>query len=469
MDRRALANRIHGAFWLEGLAAVAAVGFLLAWWDAPLVEDALFWWVPKALLVAENGLTLQLSGALPTVMTHGGPLPPQWAGGLPDYAHPPLWYWWLGAVMAIAGPTLDAVRLACLPLVGAVGAGSVALSRRIGRPWAGFAPLCMPPLLAQLLRPELDLPLLALSIWSLVALLSGRWGLFAVLSVLATGCKEPGVLLCVPALVRVVQERRWKLVPVALAPLWTLGLWAVVHGGLASAERLPDSVALWLTADLPAMLRLVFWEQARGLWVVGGVGAVLGMARKDRLSWALVVSFGLAWLLFFSVVGFRLQPHNPAPLTHVRYFGPAFVVFAILASARWPFVALPGLWFLHQPSVFGPEGSLFGIDAGRAEAAAAPWIAEQVKAGKRVWVGSYHAAALGQVWAGHPGAPVDGVQVYAIDTDPHALQVGDIVLFAAYGEPGGPLQRSWSFSGVRTWSAGAAVVQAAEVIGPPGR
>lgn len=455
---------------LEVGVALLAVVVTLAWSGAPLVEDALFWWVPKALLAAEKGPSLVLAGGLPEAMVLGrelATLPPQWSGGLPDYAHPPLWYWWLGLWLKLFGNSVLVVHLACAPVAGALGAGGVALARRLGSPWAGLAPFCAPPVLAQLVRPELDLPLLAGVVWALVALLGGRWTAFAVLSALSVWVKEPGVLLVVPALLMwTLGDRRPSSLPMVFAPLLALGAWGLVHGGLAGAERLPDSLSAWMTDDLPQALRLAWWEQGRALWAVGMAGAIAVLRPRDRVAWTVLGSLVLVWVVFFSVVGFRLQPHNPEPLTHVRYFGPAFVVGAVLAASRWPLVVLPGLVFLHQRSVFGPEGSLYGVDAGRAEAASAPWIAEQVAEGRTVWVGSYQAAALSQPWSGHPGAPVAGVRVYSVDTRPESIAVGDLVMLAAYGEPAGVLARAWTLEPVRDWTAGAATVTAAEVSGP---
>ena len=37
-------------------------------------------------------------------------LPPQWADGLPDYGHPPLWFWWMGLSLRVFGPNHFAVH-----------------------------------------------------------------------------------------------------------------------------------------------------------------------------------------------------------------------------------------------------------------------------------------------------------------------------------------------------------------------
>ncbi|MBT6145255.1 MAG: hypothetical protein HOH74_07500, partial [Gemmatimonadetes bacterium] len=54
-------------------------------------------------------------------------------------------------------------------------ASFVEVGGRLGNRWAGLVPLAMPPVLAQMLRPELDLPLLAIVPWALLAILDGRW------------------------------------------------------------------------------------------------------------------------------------------------------------------------------------------------------------------------------------------------------------------------------------------------------
>ena len=455
--------------WIEAVAAVGALAVVLAWVDAPVVEDSLFWWVPKGLSAAEHGPQLTYAHDLPVVVSkglEGGPMPPQWAAGLPDYAHPPLWYWWLGACFALFGPSIATVHLACAPVAVAAAVGWVALARRLGSPVAGLAPFALPPVLAQLLRPELDLPLLAAVAWALVGLVAGRWALFVGASILAVGCKEPGVLLAAAALLRVVHRGEWRRLPHALAPLCALAAWGMLHGGLASAERLPDSVWSWLLVDLPSALRLVCWEQGRGLLVVGLIGAGVGIRPRHREPFRWLLGFAVVWVVFFSIVGFRLQPQNPEPLTHVRYFVPGVALLALLSAQRWPWIPLAGLLFLHARSPYGPEASLYGVDAGRAEAASADWIRSEVALGRRVWVGSYHMAALSQDWTGHGSSGAAGVKQYSATTDPNELQPGDRVIFAAYGEPAGGLLRHWSFAGLQEWTAGAATVMAAEVIGP---
>ena len=93
------------------LGALLPVGWLFAFWDAPLLEDALFWFVPTALQQLEIGPMLAAHGALPAEGVGHGPVPPQWGGGLPDVGHPPLGYGWLAAFLVVS-PTLHAVRAA---------------------------------------------------------------------------------------------------------------------------------------------------------------------------------------------------------------------------------------------------------------------------------------------------------------------------------------------------------------------
>ena len=451
---------------LELVAALCASAVVWGWLDAPLVEDSLFWWVPKGILAAQQGPDLVLAHVLPTAVA--APLtpattPPQWAGGLPDYAHPPLWYWWLGAWIRGFGLSITVIHLACLPVAAAAAAAWVRLGRCLGAPLAGLAPLALPPVLAQLVRPELDLPLLAAVSWAVVALVQGHWRWFSALAFVAVWSKEPGVLLVVPAGLRVLKNREWRALGHASTPLVALGMWALMHGGLASAERLPDSLLAWCTVDLPVALRLVFWEQGRFVVFLGAAGSAWALRHRFRSPWIWVLGLVLTWVLFFSVVGFRLQPHNPAPLTHVRYFVPGLALLAILGSVRWAWVCLPGLFFLHTSSPYGPESNFYGVDAGRAEAASAGWIRDRVREGRTVWVGSYQMAALTQSWAGHGTEGAEGTRVYSAQTDVMEISQGDIVVFAAYGEPAGRLVHTWTFEGLQEWSAGDATVVAAEV------
>lgn len=436
------------------MAGLLAATWVLAQLRAPLVEDALFWWVPKALLALETGPQMVLAHALPEAVEAGltpETTPPQWAGGLPDYAHPPLWYGWL-ALWLRASRTVIAVHLACLLPAVLAAVGFAELGARLGHRWSGLAALCLPPVLAQMLRPELDLPLLAVVPWALVALLRGDWRLFGVLGLLAPWLKEPGVLLVAPAVVFALQERRWRW-PV-LAPLAGLGLLALAHGGLARPESLPAGAGAWLR-DLPVAARIFALEQGRWLLLLGLPWAW----RRLRPGGAAIGSLVVVWLVFFSLVGFfatrGLDPH-----THVRYFVPGMAVGAVIAAARWPGLALPGLLFLRAASPFGPEASCFGIDSGRAERQAAPWIAEALTAGETVWVGSYQAAGLTQPWAGITPEPLRGFSIYAVDTDPQAPAPGDIIVEAAYGEPITPLERALVWDEAQRWQVGAATVRA---------
>jgi hypothetical protein len=421
------------------LAAALAVVAVFTGLDAPLVEDSLCWWVPKALMAMEQGPQATYAHALPDAVAGGltpETTPPQWAGGLPDYAHPTLWYLWLAGWLTIDQSVL-LVHLACVLPAALAALGFVEVAGRLGNRWAGLVPLAMPPVLAQLLRPELDLPLLAVVPWALLALLDGRWRAFWVLGFLAPWMKEPGVLLAVPAVLRAARERR--LEPAALAPLFGLFAWGALHGGLAEPERLPVTLLEWLQRDLWVALRIVLVEQGRWLLLL----AIPFTWRRWRrgLAAELTGSLVVTWIVFFAAVGFFATRGAADLHTHVRYFLPGMALAGVLLGVRAPWLALPGLVWLHAASPYGPEASRHGIDAGRAEAAAAPWIAAQVDAGETVWVGSYQAAALTQPWAGAVAAPLTGFRLYAMDTGPEQIEVGDLVVVAAYGEPAGRLAR----------------------------
>jgi len=445
----------RGQSWLPWVGALIAALWVAIHHDVPLVEDSLFWWVPKGILAGETGFPLSPAHALPDAMHPSGATLPQWSGGLPDYAHPPLWYWWIG-LFTQWGASLGAIRAATLLPAMAAGAGFVALGRRLGLGGAGFAVFALPPFLAQLLRPELDLPLLALVPWALIALQDRAWGRYAVLAGLATATKEPGVLLVAPAVVAAYDERRWRIA--ALTPLFVLGGWALLHGGLANPERTPDGLWGW-GQDLLTVLFIFFIAQGRFLLLVG---------IKNFLKERVMGSFVLTWIVFFATIGFFANRGTADLYTHIRYLLPGMAVATVLLAGHRPWLAVAGLLFVHTASDYGPEASLFGIDQARSEQQAAPWIAEQMANGRRVWVGTHQAAGLGQPWAGVVNKPVVGFNVYSFETKATDIQTGDIVMDVAYGEPSGTILTGQQKTLLHTWLVHDGWVKAWRIDGQPG-
>jgi hypothetical protein len=348
----------------------------------------------------------------------------------------------------LTGPTIIKIHLATLLPAMAAGAGFVALGRRLGSAAAGFAVFATPPFLAQLLRPELDLGLLAIIPWALLALLNRAWWRFSLLSILAVWCKEPGVLLVVPAVVVAFEERKWRFA--ALSPLVALGLWAALHGWMATPERLPISGLGW-AKDLLTLSFIVFVAQGRFLLFAG-----IPQFRKHKA----LSSFVLTWVLFFSVVGFFANQGTRDLYTHVRYLIPAMAVAVVILAQATPMLAAVGLFWLHTASPFGPEASMFGTDQAIAETHAAPWLSEQLEQGHTVWVGTHQAARLLSPYAGVVESPLEDIQVYSFDTEASALKPGDIVLETTYGEPSGRLLTGTPKTALKTWTVHDAAVHA---------
>lgn len=431
------------------ISALVAAGVVAAGLDAPLVDDSLFWWVPKALLVAEGGPSWILAGDLPAAARPEAALPPQWAGGLPDYGHPPLWFWYLGAWIrllssGLGAPVHSAVHAAAVPVAAAFGAGAAALLRRLGgaaAAWAGPAVVLLPPAAAQLQRADTDLPLLALSLWALIAIIDRRDARFAALSALAVACKEPGVLLVAPLGLAMLLDRRWSWAWLA-APL-TLAGWAGLHyaltgWALAGAERLPETPGRWL-ADLGSVLWLMAADQGRWLLIpLALYGLRCGGLRRRALL--LTLGFAAVHWGFYGTLNFLGGVDRADAYTHLRYLLPGTVAFACLWVAPLPRLAGPllavlGLHALHAPSPRGPEASLYGIDVARAVREAAPYLGELPGP---VWAGSYAWTGLTRPYAGVVHAPLGGLGLYAYGTDP--AEVSGYVLHAAAGEPLGRLQ-----------------------------
>lgn len=425
----------------EPIAALLACAIVLLNIDAPLVEDGLFWWVPQAMLAAERG-PLWVLDALPAAARPQAELPPQWRGGLPDYAHPPLWFWYMGAWIRLLGPHAFAVHVAALPLAALMGWGLAALGRSVGgEPGARAAvvlPL-LPPVAANLLRADTDLPLMALTPWALWAILNRREGLFALTAGLATGCKEPGILLAAPALFANLLDRRfgwgWLWPPMVLAA------WAGVHHAetgwaLAGSERLPESFGGWLR-DIGSVIRIVVLSQGR--WIALPL-ALWGLSRRpaDRGVWVLAVHT-LTQIFFFGTLNFLGGLEREDDHTHVRYLIPAMLGGGVLALSRSPIAAAPlavlSLLHLHAPSPDGPEGSIYGLDVARAARAAAPKVAAL---DPPVWVGSYMWTQYTRPYAGVVDVPIDGLRRYEYGTDP--AEVSGWVVASCEGEPLGRLQ-----------------------------
>ena len=420
------------------IGAIAAAAWILLNWDAPLLEDSLFWWVPKGIKAGETGFPLVPAGDLPAAMNPLSFQLPQWAGGLPDYGHPPLWYWWLGMWTQL-GVDLDAIRMATLLPAMAAGAGFAALGKRLGSAWAGLAVFGLPPFLAQLLRPELDLPLLAIIPWALIALMDRAWARFAALSALATLCKEPGVLLAAPAVVVALHERRWRWA--ALTPLVALFGWGLLHGWMAKPERLPDGLIGWLT-DLGSVAFIAFIAQGRFVLLTG----ILRFRNAPALA-----AFVGTWLVFFSFVGFFANRGTADAYTHVRYLLPGIAVAAVVLAQRRPWLAALGLWWLNSASPYGPEASMFGIHQARAERRAVDWVDQQLRDGRVVWVGTHQAAGLLEPWAGIADKAVTGFRIYDVNTTASEVLPGHIVMDVAYGEPSGAVLTGRAKDALEEW------------------
>lgn len=503
--------RARGAGWVLALATLALVPFL----DLPLLEDDKFWWVPQALKVAEEGLHPVPAGALPHRLLDGavGGLPDQWSGGLPDYGHPPLFFWYLGVVFRTFGYSLLSLHLSLLPLTWSALLGTSRLCRRLGAS-SGAAEMGMllllgtPLFFAQSLRADLDLPLVAVVPWALVALLEGRWGRFAALGVLASWIKEPGVLLVVPAgvawlLIWAPQVNRtnamsaWRTAAVQLgaasAPLLGLVAWAAWHHaltgwGLASPERLPDGGAGFLE-DLAMASAFLLGAQGRFILVLGAaapwVWARLRPRGEERARWLVLASFVGTVLVFFSTVGFFGASGRMGGATHLRYFLPALPALVALgvaglgrferhAGMSWLAGALIlGLMDLRGVPVGGPERNLFGADVARARQEMAEGVRRRVLGGRRVWIGQAEAPDLQFPAVGGVAWGVEGLLRYGPETTEAELEVGDLVMVSAYGEPPGRLKARLAEAPVvqearvgRAWVR-LVEVRAAEVPQPP--
>ena len=484
------------AFALLAVALLPSL-FLVANIHLPLMEDGLFWWVPRALLNAEAGPVWIAAGDLPLACLPHLPLPPQWSGGLPDYAHPPLWFWYLSGWLSIAGAKAWVVHAACLPFVFLLSLGFAALARRLVPHHAHLAVLPVllsPPLLSQVLRPDTDLPLLTATVWSLVAILARRPWMFAMLASLAVWFKEPGLLLVVPAVVMGMRDRRFWLA--SILPPAALAAWAGIHlqqtgWALAGAERLPDGLGGFL-ADALQVSQIVMLDQGRWLVLTAAlVGPALWAASRrplrplspapdresvgfntphdpatthDRWDLLVIFSFLATQLVVFSGLNFLGGREGQQVFTHIRYLLPAITTATLLGmacafrtlrqlgrgrpGAGWALgltaLACAGLPMMgiRAPHPRGPEANLFGRDQARAWQLASPRIAA-MSATTNTRVESYLFTALTRPYAGLVDKPTAGVLPFGPATVPEDLSPGDLLVHASYGEPLGRLGE-WS-------------------------
>ncbi len=336
-----------------------------------------------------------------------------------------------------------------LPLALAIGAGLAALLHHLGgrkAAWTAPAILLLPPVSAELLRADTDLPLLVFSTWALVALLERRELRFALLASLATLSKEPGVLLAVPALAACVLDRRlrwgWLAPPVALLT-WGAIHWAVTGGALggwafSGAEHLPGSLGDW-ASDIWSVARISLFAQGRWvLWLLAA-WALFKRPVLERRAALLVGVHTLAQLGFFSTLNFLGGIDRVDRYTHVRYLLPGMTSATALGLGAFPLAAVPltaaSLWKRHDASPDGPEASLWGTDTGLALQKALPTI-DSLEG--PVWVGSYSWTQLTRTWAGVVDEARSGLHCFGILTRPD--EVSGHLLHASVGEPLGRLQ-----------------------------
>lgn len=443
----------------------------------PLHEDGLFWWVPAALWHAERGLALVPDGGLPDACLPWKALPPQWGAGLPDYGHPPLWYWYLALWIRVLGPQAWVVHLSCVPVALAVGFGVKRLAERLavpGWPLGLLVVLASPPVLAQMLRPDSDLALLGTVLWSLVALVERKPWSFVGVSLVACWIKEPAVFLAVPALVAGWEDRRF--LGAALAPLLGGVVWAGLHWiitgwALAGAERLPGDLPAF-GRDLASVGSLVFVAQGRWLLTAGlaawGLLRWFGPRRRDAVARGggarcrgdgrLLGAFVLSQVLLFSGLNFLGGRDVAQTYTHVRYLLPALVVFPLLVlpalseiernmdagrrpRIRWlvrvllpAAILLQSSWGIRTLEGVGPEVNLFMVDQVAAWRGAVDPVRQAAVEGP-VRVESYLFTALTRPFAGLVDDPPEGILPFGPATLPEEVAVGTVIVTASYGEP----------------------------------
>ncbi len=457
------------------LPALLPVALVLASLHLPLMEDSLFWWVPKALYLLERGPAWVAAGDLPSLCLPDLPLPHQWRGGIPDYGHPPTWFYYLAIWIRILGASATTIRLACLPWALLMGLGIVVLSRRLcpSHPTLAALPaLTSPPILMQAASPDTDLPLLAMVPWCIIAISHRRPWSYALIAASATWMKEPGILLAIPPLLVISKDRRFLIS--SLSPAIALGAWYLIHlsatgWGLAGAERIPEDLQHYIQ-DMLEVLQLVFLEQGRWMPSFTALAALLSWyaykGNRDRFpfhdlpTWQAAFALLFVNLALFSTLNFLGGRETRQSYTHVRYLLPAMllalttssaVVAGVLPRIKLP-IRLP-VWTPHlligialtlstshllEAHRRGPEASLYGLDLARAWTIAVNEIPSRASAAD-TWVGSYLYTAITRPYAGLVEEPLRNVLPFGPETLPEDIQPGALLIRSSYGEPLGRL------------------------------
>ena len=464
-----MAEERSGARFFSGRGMEIAVGCIpvvvvLAHLDLPLQEDALFWWVPQALEIAERGPLWAPSGELPLACSPTETLPSQWRSGLPDYGHPPLWFHYLAAFLALIPNALAAVHWACVPVALVFGMGVVRLSRQLtgadDGPIVACVILAVPAIGVQWLRPDTDLGLLVGVVWTLAFVAEGRHLAAAGVAALAVWVKEPAVLLAVPMFA--AARKDGAFLGASLVPVGALLFWGWTHAAqagwaFAESERLPESLGGWL-ADITTVARLIVWEGGRGaVLILALVAALVARRRSGRVEAPRhtpeLLAFLVAWWIALGTVNFLGGRAVEDSYTHLRYLLPAVLaamaVLCAIALANLH-VIFPGRGRAVRSAVlgvsllaflpgarelsWGPESSWYGRDLAEVTRRVAEQRSDALEGANVVWVGSYLFVALTRPYAGGDWAQAS-LRPFGPATQPQDLSVGDGVLHASYGEP----------------------------------
>ena len=270
--------------------------------------------------------------------------------------HPPLIAALLAALWQVTGPSIEATRSLMLIIAacGLLGAFLLAieLSRHIAGSPAFLAVLFLlasPLFFTQAMMVQLDMPAMALTVWSLFLFLRGRLVLCIVTCTLLTLTKETGAIVPLILGLWSAGERRLRVAAWFLVPLCALFGW-VSYLHAATGEWLGDSEFARFNVVYPlhparllaAVTRRVVFLLFENFHWIGTLCVTAGfrLGFYDSRGWRLAIVVMAAHIAAVSVFGGAILDRYLLPVLPIFYTAAAVGLSALKAAPRLAGAAL---------------------------------------------------------------------------------------------------------------------------------